>query len=159
MPGGNLNYAFVVRDDKNAVFVKQAPDYIKVRGVKAGSRPSLSKRRCTSKCNEKGLLMLAQVYLQTNKIGNGNPPFQEIHAIYRSGIRWFKYVYPFCLGWSFQLSNVFFFLGCRDLVRSAVPTFAAKAFLLCFAGARSRAKPQAKALINQARLFLRRLFA
>ena len=30
MPGGNLNYAFVVRDDKNAVFVKQAPDYIKV---------------------------------------------------------------------------------------------------------------------------------
>ena len=50
-----------------------------------------------------------------------------------------------------------FFLRCRDLVRSAVPTFAAKAFLLCFAGARSRAKPQAKALINQADLFLRRL--
>ena len=36
-----------------------------------------------------------------------------------------------------------FFLGrCRDLVRSAVPTFAAKAFLLCFAGARSCAKPR-----------------
>lgn len=33
--GGNLNYAFVVRDDKNAVFVKQAPDYIKVIGPEA----------------------------------------------------------------------------------------------------------------------------
>ena len=52
-----------------------------------------------------------------------------------------------------------FFLRCRDLVRSAVPTFAAKTFLLCFAGARSRAKPQAKAPINQAIFFLRRLFA
>ncbi len=31
-PGGNLNYAFVVQDDKAAVFVKQAPDYIKVPG-------------------------------------------------------------------------------------------------------------------------------
>ena len=36
-----------------------------------------------------------------------------------------------------------FFLGCRDLVESAVPIFAAKAFLLGFAGARNRAKPQA----------------
>ena len=36
-----------------------------------------------------------------------------------------------------------FFFGCRDLVESAVPTFAAKAFLLGFAGARNRAKPQA----------------
>ena len=52
-----------------------------------------------------------------------------------------------------------FFLRCRELVTSAVPTFAAKAFLLCFAGSRSRAKPQAKAPINQARFFLRRLFA
>lgn len=33
--GGNLNYAFVVRDDKNAVFVKQAPEYIKVIGPTA----------------------------------------------------------------------------------------------------------------------------
>ena len=41
-----------------------------------------------------------------------------------------------------KLRNVFF-LGCRDLVESAVPTFAAKAFLLGFAGARNRAKPQA----------------
>lgn len=32
-PGGNLNYAFVVQDDKAAVFVKQAPDYIKVPGL------------------------------------------------------------------------------------------------------------------------------
>eukprot|EP00434_Breviolum_minutum_P028256 symbB.v1.2.024996.t1/scaffold2402.1/size80084/3 len=33
--GGNLNYAFVVQDDKAAVFVKQAPDYIKVIGPEA----------------------------------------------------------------------------------------------------------------------------
>jgi hypothetical protein len=42
-----------------------------------------------------------------------------------------------------SLNEERFFLGCRDLVESAVPTFAAKAFLLGFAGARNRAKPQA----------------
>jgi hypothetical protein len=41
-----------------------------------------------------------------------------------------------------QMSNVFSF-GCRDLDKSAVSTFAAKAFLQCFAGVRSPAKPQA----------------
>ncbi|CAJ1339133.1 unnamed protein product, partial [Effrenium voratum] len=34
--GGNLNYAFVVRDDQGrCVFVKQAPDFIKVIGPEA----------------------------------------------------------------------------------------------------------------------------
>lgn len=47
-PGGNLNYAFVVQDDKAAVFVKQAPDYIKVPGLLRckGSRGHKNTGKC-----------------------------------------------------------------------------------------------------------------
>ena len=48
------------------------------------------------------------------------------------------------------MSNVF--SECRDLVRSAVPTFAAKAFLLCFAGARSRAKSQVESAFKSGKI-------
>ena len=66
-PGGNLNYAFVVQDGKAAVFVKQAPDYIKVPGLLRckGSRGHKNTGKCCT-----GIFLFVDFII----ISYGKPP-------------------------------------------------------------------------------------